>query len=313
MPEHDKIYYPWRKLYSKYDVFDLFIVNLVVYDFIEIMLEIKAGMEEKNKIYSAVHKRYAGLINAEADDSDCGCTPSGCCSPQNADISGSVSRSLGYSQDEINTIPAGSNLGLGCGNPHVFAALKSGETVLDLGCGGGMDCFLAARAVGETGKVIGVDMTPEMIMKARENAEKGAYKNVDFRLGEIEHLPVADQSVDIIISNCVINLSPEKGQVFAEAFRVLKPCGRLAISDVVLTGVMPEAVRSDLDMHCSCISGASAVDELESTLSQSGFEDVRIVINEESREFIREWQPGLDVNQFIASANIEARKPTDIK
>ena len=215
--------------------------------------------------------------------------------------------------DEVNTIPAGSNLGLGCGNPHVFAGLKSGETVLDLGCGGGMDCFLAARAVGETGKVIGVDMTPEMIMRARGNAEKGAYRNVDFRLGEIEHLPVADQSVDIIISNCVINLSPEKGQVFAEAFRVLKPGGRLAISDVVLTGVMPEAVRGDLDMHCSCISGASAVDELESTLSQSGFENVRIVINEESREFIREWQPGLNVNQFIASANIEARKPVDFK
>ena len=161
----------------------------------------------------------------------------------------------------------------------------------DPGSGGGFDCFLAARAVGEKGRVIGVDMTPEMLSKARENGSTAGYTNVEFRLGEIEHLPVADNSVDVIISNCVINLSPEKPQVFSEAFRVLKPGGRLAISDIVATAVLPDEIKNDLALHAECVAGASLISDIEDMLREAGFKSIRVNAREESSEFIREWAP----------------------
>jgi ubiquinone/menaquinone biosynthesis C-methylase UbiE len=200
-------------------------------------------------------------------------------------------------------------MGLGCGNPGAIAALQPGEVVVDLGSGGGFDCFLAADAVGASGRVIGVDMTPDMISKARNNAERGRYLNVEFRLGEIENLPVADNTADVILSNCVINLSPHKGRVFREAFRVLKPGGRLAISDVVATAELPEAMRRDAGLVAGCIGNASLVSELERFLAEAGFEAVRIQPKEESREFIRDWAPGRGVEDYVMSATIEGLKP----
>ena len=204
-------------------------------------------------------------------------------------------------------------MGLGCGNPQAIASLQPGETVLDLGSGGGFDCFLAARAVGETGKVIGVDMTPEMVSKARENASKAGFKNVEFRLGEIEYLPVADKSVDVIISNCVINLSPEKHKVFDDAFRVLKPGGRLAVSDVVATSELPQEVKNDLALYAGCMAGASPISEVEAMLKKSGFSHIRIQPKDESREFIRTWAPGRNVENYVVSATIVAVKPRRCK
>lgn len=206
-------------------------------------------------------------------------------------------------------MPEGANLGLGCGNPQAIASLKSGEHVLDLGSGGGFDCFLAARQVGDEGQVIGVDMTPEMISRARRNADSGQFNNVDFRLGEIEHLPVADQTIDVILSNCVINLSPDKPQVFKEAYRVLKNGGRLAISDVVLTAELPTEVKDDLDVSYSgCISGASSIEGLRLMLEQSGFSHIEIKPKDESKIFIREWIPGANIEKYIVSSTIQAVK-----
>ena len=202
-------------------------------------------------------------------------------------------------------------MGLGCGNPTAMASLKPGETVLDLGSGGGIDCFLAASAVGATGKVIGVDMTPDMVSKARENAEKAGVKNVEFRLGEIEHLPVEDSSVDAIISNCVINLSPEKDKVFREAYRVLKPGGRLAVSDIVATAPLPEEVRKDLSLISACVGGAERVESIKKMLEETGFEDVKVTPLEASRDFIRKWLPGTGLENALASARIEAIKPLE--
>ncbi len=218
------------------------------------------------------------------------------------------SQQMGYSSDELRDVPESSNMGLGCGNPTAIASLEPGQTVLDLGSGGGLDCFLAARQVGETGQVIGVDMTPEMVSKARANARVGGYGNVEFRLGEIEHLPLANESVDIILSNCVINLSPDKPAVFREAFRVLRGGGRLAISDIVATAPIPEDVRRDVDFWSGCISGAAAIDELQQMLQDAGFQEIRIVPKEESRDFIREWVPGRHFEDCIVSAIIEATK-----
>lgn len=200
-------------------------------------------------------------------------------------------------------------MGLGCGNPHAIAALKEGETVLDLGSGGGFDCFLAAQAVGETGRVIGVDVTPEMVSKARQNGASTGFRNIEFRLGEIENLPVADASVDVIISNCVINLSPEKPRVFREALRVLKPGGRLAISDIVATAQLPDEMKEDLALYAGCIAGAASIDELVDILREAGFTNIRIQPKDESREFIRDWAPGMRIEDFVVSATIEAVKP----
>ena len=200
-------------------------------------------------------------------------------------------------------------MGLGCGNPQAIAALKPGETVLDLGSGGGFDCFLAARQVGETGRVIGVDMTPEMVRKARANGKKGGFSNVEFRLGEIEHLPVADRSADVIISNCVINLSPDKAAVFQDAFRILKPGGRLAVADIVATASLPDDIRNDLALRAGCVGGAASMDEIETFLREAGFREIRIQPKDQSRELIREWAPGRRVEDYVISATIEAVKP----
>lgn len=256
---------------------------------------------EREEIRQAVRDKYGSV--AQATDTGCGCSISSCCNP------GDVSVALGYSPEQLTAAPEGANMGLGCGNPHAIASLKEGETVLDLGSGGGFDCFLAAQAVGETGRVIGVDVTPEMVSKARQNVASVGFKNIEFRLGEIENLPVADASVDVIISNCVINLSPEKPRVFREALRVLKPGGRLAISDVVATAQLPDEMKKDLALYAGCVAGAASIDELVDVLRKAGFTHIRIQPKDESREFIRDWAPGMRVEDFVVSATIEAVKP----
>jgi arsenite methyltransferase len=260
--------------------------------------------DEADTIRKAVRKGYGDIAKANA--AGCGCSGS---SVLNALSTIDHSVALGYSQNDVHAAPAGANMGLGCGNPQAIANLVTGETVLDLGSGGGFDSFLAAHAVGEKGYVIGVDMTPEMITKAKENALKAGIKNCDFRLGEIESLPVEDNTVDVIISNCVINLSPEKERVFREAFRVLKPGGRLAVSDVVSTTHLPEKLKNDLALHIGCIAGASVVDELESMIKAAGFTNVSIKPKDESRTFIHNWAPGKNIEDYILSAVIEATKP----
>jgi ubiquinone/menaquinone biosynthesis C-methylase UbiE len=218
---------------------------------------------------------------------------------------------MGYSAEELAAAPAGADLGLGCGNPQAIAELKPGEVVLDLGSGGGFDCFLAARQVGPGGRVIGVDMTPEMLERARRNAEAGGYGNVEFRLGEIEHLPLADASVDVVISNCVINLSTDKPAVFREAHRVLRAGGRLAVSDVVATAELPQEILRDPQLYAACAAGAATIPDLERIMAQAGFLDIDIAPKDESREFIREWVPGRNLDDYILSANIRARKGSD--
>jgi arsenite methyltransferase len=216
---------------------------------------------------------------------------------------------LGYSSEDAAAVPEAANLGLGCGNPLAIASLKDGQVVLDLGSGAGFDCFLAARAVGKRGRVIGVDMTHEMLTKARENAQNNGFTNVEFRLGEIEALPVADNSVDVIISNCVINLSPEKQRVFNEAFRVLKPGGRLAVADMVATAALPDHIKNDWAAYAGCMAGASQIGDLENMLRTSGFKHIQIAPKDMSRSFIREWLPGKQIEDYLVSATIEATKP----
>jgi arsenite methyltransferase len=231
-----------------------------------------------------------------------------CCGGSKDVSAEQISKALGYSEMDINNSPAGSNMGLGCGNPKAIAALKPGEVVLDLGSGGGFDCFLASREVGETGQVIGVDMTPDMLEKARQNLVTSGVTNVEFRLGEIEHLPVADASIDVIISNCVINLSAYKQQVFDDAFRVLKPGGRLAFSDVVAKAPLPESLKNSVTMIASCIGGAETIENLVTMLKKSGFKNVRIQPVDDSSEFIRTWIPGQNIEDYVISAMIEAIK-----
>jgi arsenite methyltransferase len=260
---------------------------------------------DNDRIRQVVRERYAGV----AQDGETGCCGSStCCDTPKIDAQG-MSQAMGYSATEVLAVPEGANLGLGCGNPQAIAELKPGEIVLDLGSGAGFDAFLAARQVGETGRVIGVDMTPAMLTKARANAEQGGYRNTEFRLGEIEQLPVANATVDVILSNCVINLSPDKPQVFAEAYRVLKPGGRLAISDVVALGELPEHLRQDQALYAGCVGGAVSIPELTTMLERSGFTDIRISPKDASRSFIRDWAPGTAIEDFMVSANIEAVKP----
>ncbi len=261
----------------------------------------------QDDIREAVRQRYGSIAETRAPGG--AGTDTACCgAPTTATLDAKAHR-LGYSSDETSTVPAGANLGLGCGNPIAIASLRAGETVLDLGSGAGFDCFLAARAVGENGHVIGVDMTHEMLHKARANAEQGGYANVEFRLGEIEYLPVADQSIDVIISNCVINLSPEKPQVFRDALRVLKRGGRLAISDIVTTAPLPDEVQNDLALRACCVAGASLLDDLEQMLREVGFTAIHIQPKDESKTFIREWAPGTKIEDYLVSASIAAVKP----
>jgi len=248
---------------------------------------------KEDEVKKIVRKGYAKIAKQKGS---C-CTPSA--SSCNSDkLSDELSRRIGYSEEELKSVPEGANLGLGCGNPTAFASLKEGETVLDLGSGGGLDCFLAANKVGSNGKVIGVDMTPEMIDKARENARKGKRKNVEFRLGEIENLPAADNSVDVIISNCVINLSASKKRVFEEAFRVLKPGGRLMVSDIVLLKALPDAIKKNIDAYIGCLSGAEMKQEYLTTVKTAGFRGVKIV--EESHFAIEDMVNDPTAKKIIA-------------
>lgn len=266
-------------------------------------------MTEQNpeNIRQSVRERYGNI--AKTATSCCGPSAASSCCGQSNQISTIASEQVGYSKGQLADLPEGADMGLGCGNPHAFGQLKPGETVLDLGSGGGIDCFLAARAVGEDGRVIGVDMTADMVSKARANAVKMGVTNVEFRLGEIEHLPVADASVDVILSNCVINLSPDKSQVFRDALRVLKPGGRLAISDIVALQAMPEKMREDVGLLTGCVAGAAEVDELQQMLTEAGFDDVRINVQKRSREVIAEWFPENKIEDYVTSASIEAIKP----
>lgn len=258
---------------------------------------------DTTEIKEMVRARYGGI--AAGASSSC-CAPAVSCDDPGVKAK---AREMGYSADELAAVPEGANLGLGCGNPQAIAAMKPGEVVIDLGSGAGFDCLLAARQVGSAGHVIGIDMTHEMLKKARENAAKVGAANVEFRLGELEHLPVPDNSADVILSNCVINLVPDKPQVFRESFRVLKPGGRLAISDVVNTQPLTPDLAADRALLCGCVAGAAPVLEIEAWLQAAGFRDVRVTVNPESRDMVASWAPGRGIEDFVASAIIEARKP----
>jgi len=280
----------------------------------------------KEVIRQAVRERYgkiatagSGVTGIISSGSCCGesgaaagkNSAASCCSGGSDVTSEQMSTLMGYSKQDLATAPEGANMGLGCGNPVALASLQAGETVVDLGSGGGFDCFLAAKQVGESGKVIGVDMTPDMLSKARANAEKMQAENVEFRLGEIEHLPVADNSADIIMSNCVINLSPDKQKVYRDAFRILKPGGRLAISDIVAIAPLPEEIQQNLALVSACVGGAATIDDTRDMLAQVGFENIKITPKDESRKLISEWTPGASKNagDYVVSAHIEATKP----
>jgi SAM-dependent methyltransferase len=257
---------------------------------------------DTEKVKAAVRETYGRIATEDRASGCCGST--GCCG---AGAQPTTSAALGYSEEERRSAPEGADLGLGCGNPQAIAELQPGERVLDLGSGGGFDAFIAARQVGETGSVIGVDMTPEMIAKARANIGKVDLRNVEFRLGEIEHLPAADASVDVIMSNCVINLSTDKPAVFREAFRVLAPGGRLAISDIVALREIPQDVRNDLEAYAGCVSGAALVPEVEAMLVAAGFVDTRVELKGNSASLVEGWSPGAET--LVASALIRAKKP----
>jgi arsenite methyltransferase len=263
-------------------------------------------MKTDDQIRTEVRDHYSNIARAQT----------GCCAPvatTHAERT-HISRALGYTDEDMRAVPEAANLGLGCGNPQAIAELRAGEVVVDLGAGGGFDAFLAARAVGPTGKVIGVDMSADMVALARENARKQRANedlDIDFRLGEIEHLPVADASVDVVMSNCVINLSPDKRAVYADAFRVLRPGGRIAISDVVALAPMPAHLADDIAARCGCIAGAALASELPALLESVGFTDVAVEIDEGTRELIADWAPGLGYERYVASARIRAMKPAD--
>lgn len=279
---------------------------------------------DKEKIKESVRESYAKVAKAGGVSIKSSMAPS-CCGPSDTSADTNVAASccggpgvtpeqmsavMGYSKEEIASVIEGANMGLGCGNPVALASLKTGETVVDLGSGGGFDCFLAAKQVGQSGQVIGVDMTPEMISKARKNADKTGTKNVEFRLGEIEHLPIADNSADLIMSNCVINLSPDKPRVYREAYRILKPGGRLSISDVLATATLPDEIQKNLALVAACVGGAETFDDTEKILKEAGFQNIKITANDNSRELIREWDPDKSENavDYVVSAYIEAVK-----
>ncbi len=263
--------------------------------------------DNKEEIRDTIRKNYAEVALKGTDGGGCCCSGNCCGASSTADIN-EASMRIGYTEDDLSNVPLEANMGLGCGNPIAIASIQEGNTVLDLGSGGGFDCFLARRQVGDSGYVIGVDMTPEMIKLARENAEKSGYKNVEFRLGEIEHLPVADTSIDIIISNCVINLSLEKEKVFHEAYRVLKNGGRLSISDIVATAELPDQIKQDLRLMAGCISGAEYIDNIVSMMQEAGFINIKLTLKDNSREILKTWAPNRCIEDFVASYIIEGTK-----
>jgi arsenite methyltransferase len=273
---------------------------------------------KKEDVHKEVRGRYAEI--AKQGSSGCGCgsgslnplkmVKSSCCGGTSQSDSARASQRIGYSTEEINEVPDGANLGLGCGNPIALAGLKQGETVLDLGSGGGFDCFLASARVGKEGKVIGVDMTPEMLDRARANAAKGDYKNVEFRLGEIENLPVADNSIDVIISNCVINLSEDKQKVFKEAFRVLKPGGRLMVSDMVLLKELPPAIRDSVNAYVGCVAGALKKDDYLAAIKNAGFKDVKVL--DESFMDVDSILDGPDMKELVEKLELTAARLAEI-
>lgn len=278
-------------------------------------------LPEPETIRDYVRERYGAI--AEQAGAGCGCGPNtGCCAPdvsdtdktsraccdRTADADQSYGEKLGYTTEEL-AAAAGADLGLGCGNPLAIAGIQPGEVVVDLGSGAGFDCLLAARRLAGTGRVIGVDMTPAMVTKARANAAKSGFSNVEFRLGEIEALPIADATADLVISNCVVNLSPEKPRVLREAFRVLKPGGRLAIADIVATRPLPEAMRAKLAAIGACVGGAAQVSEMRALLEAAGFARVDIVPREGSRAMISQWTDDETAGDFVVSALITAYKP----
>lgn len=261
------------------------------------------GDINKTDLRSVVRESYGKIADGKVDDE-------GCCSGS-VKIDNSVkeiSNKIGYSDEEILNAPEGANMGLGCGNPQLAANIKEGEIVIDLGSGGGFDCFLASKKVGPKGYVIGVDMTPKMVSKARAISRKNRYRNVEFRLGEIENLPVADNTADVIISNCVINLSPKKQRVYNEAYRVLKRGGRVAISDVVLVKELTEEMKQDEKLYCGWVTGASSVEELKIYLERAGFSNINIETKEVSMEYAKKWAHNLRVGEYIMSASIKATK-----
>jgi SAM-dependent methyltransferase len=245
-----------------------------------------------------VRARYADLAAAGE---------AGCCGPTTA--SRDKALAMGYRAADLDGVPGGVNLALGCGNPQAIADLEPGEIVVDLGSGAGFDCFLAARQVGKTGHVIGVDMTHEMLAKARDNAARIGAGNVEFRLGELEHLPIADSAADVVISNCVINLVPDKEQVFREAFRVLRPGGRLAVSDIVNTAPLAPELEADPALLCGCVAGAAPAERIAGWLVGIGFVEVAVTPKPESRALIESWAPGRNIANHVVSAAIAARKP----
>ena len=262
---------------------------------------------DESQIKEMVRTRYGGIAAASGASACCAPAASSCCGPMTAPQDKALR--MGYSAADLAAVPDGANLGLGCGNPQAIAAIRPGETIVDLGSGAGFDCFLAARQTGPEGRVIGVDMTHEMLRKARDNAARIGAANVEFRLGELEHLPIADNTADVVISNCVINLVPDKAQVFREAFRVLKPGGRLAVSDIVGTAPLPTDLAADPALICGCVAGAATTTQIEKWLAAAGFAEIRIGAKPESRELIMGWAPGKGVENYVVSAAIEARKP----
>jgi arsenite methyltransferase len=275
---------------------------------------------DKTEIKDSVKERYGKIAQSSGG---CGCSGSSCCgsSSSSADL---ISRAIGYSDADLEAVPEGANLGLGCGNPSAIASLEPGEIVLDLGSGAGFDAFLVARKVGPSGKVIGVDMTPEMLAKARANAKSGGYDNVEFRKGEIEDLPVDSGTIDIIISNCVINLSPDKSRVFSEAFRVLRPGGRIAVSDIVLTAPLPDYIRDSIAAYTACVAGASIKEEYLDAVRSAGFTDIKIVdvkyfdvdfvellpeIEEQAKSLGLDHQNLVEIADSILSMRLTATKP----
>ena len=263
---------------------------------------------QNDEVLKEVRLHYSEIAKQKKN----ACCPisSSCCGTKSWPTSPKHNEIFRYSEKEISDIPVEALMGLGCGNPCAIAAIQPGEIVLDLGSGGGIDCFIAAKKVGNTGQIIGVDMTPEMLSKASSDAIKYGYKNIGFRLGRIENLPVADASVDVIISNCVINLSPDKPRVFGEAFRVLKPGGRFAVSDMVATSPLPEKIKKDLSLYVGCIAGAAYIDDLKKMLKETGFYKIKIQIKESGGS---DCAKGTNLEDFVASAMIEAVKPDVFK